>query len=96
MRGERMAVANGTIIEKMMIELKKALEKQDHHVDMVKHISNVQLLCDLILEENELTNKKRKKQVGHDQNKSEHREQKTLTDSTTNPNKKMKSSILDF
>ncbi|GAA0605665.1 YwdI family protein [Virgibacillus siamensis] len=43
-----MAVANETIIKKMINELNKARDAEDHV--MKNHIANVQLLCDLLLE----------------------------------------------
>ncbi|WP_077329402.1 YwdI family protein [Virgibacillus siamensis] len=43
-----MAVANETIIQKMIDELNKAQGKDES--GMKKHIANVQLLCDLMLE----------------------------------------------
>ncbi|WP_042143966.1 YwdI family protein [Paucisalibacillus sp. EB02] len=51
-----MAVANNTILQKMMYELDQAKQKQDQ-ADMLKHIENIRLLCDLFLpeEKNETT-----------------------------------------
>src|SRR5690606_36729967 len=44
------AVANNTILQKMMHELEQAKRKQDH-AEMLKHIENIRLLCDLFLPE---------------------------------------------
>lgn len=45
-----MAVGNGTVIQKMIHELNQA--KEQHNQDeMIKHIANVRLLCELFLEE---------------------------------------------
>ncbi|EQB38242.1 MULTISPECIES: YwdI family protein [Virgibacillus] len=46
-----MAVANSTIIQKMINELQSAKQVEEHSKEMYKHISNVRLLCDLFLEE---------------------------------------------
>lgn len=46
-----MAVANEKIIRKMINELQQALETETNQQKMVQHISNVQLLCELIVEE---------------------------------------------
>ncbi|SET75594.1 hypothetical protein SAMN05216389_12515 [Oceanobacillus limi] len=48
-----MAVADETIIEKMIQELQKA-NKQSNQSKKRKHIENVRLLCDLFLPEKEL------------------------------------------
>ncbi|MBR3118203.1 YwdI family protein [Oceanobacillus profundus] len=45
-----MAVANNTIIKKMLNELYLAKENQHEQDQMVAHIANVRLLCDLFLE----------------------------------------------
>ncbi|MFD1036906.1 YwdI family protein [Virgibacillus byunsanensis] len=47
-----MAVANKTIIQKMITELQQALEKDENHTSITNHISNVRLLCDLMVGEN--------------------------------------------
>lgn len=53
-----MAVSSDAIIHKMMQELQQAKQHYDNDKVMKKHISHVQLLCDLILqEETETTNK---------------------------------------
>jgi Family of unknown function (DUF5327) len=46
-----MAVANETILIKMMHELQQAKDNQHHQDTMLKHIENIRLLCDLFLEE---------------------------------------------
>ncbi|RDW22308.1 hypothetical protein CWR48_00955 [Oceanobacillus arenosus] len=46
-----MAVENNTIIKKMIDELNLAKENQQNHDTMVRHISNVKVLCDLFIEE---------------------------------------------
>lgn len=51
-----MAVANTTIIRRMIKELNKAQE-QDHDQMMKKHISNVKLLCEIILEDQQMESK---------------------------------------
>ncbi|MBP2076270.1 YwdI family protein [Oceanobacillus polygoni] len=45
-----MAVANDTIIKKMQNELYLAKENQHAHDQLVAHIANVRLLCDLFLD----------------------------------------------
>lgn len=46
-----MAVANETIIQKMMQELNKAKAVSNNKNSMTKHIEHVKLLCELLLEE---------------------------------------------
>lgn len=46
-----MAVENERIIEKMMNELEQAKVAQHDHGKMKRHIANVQLLCELMVEE---------------------------------------------
>ncbi|MFU0789432.1 YwdI family protein [Virgibacillus proomii] len=46
-----MAVANATIINKMITELNKAKADPENTIEITKHISHVRLLCDLLLEE---------------------------------------------
>ncbi|RDW20503.1 YwdI family protein [Oceanobacillus chungangensis] len=46
-----MAVENNTIIKKMINELNLAKENQHNQDTMVRHISNVKVLCDLFIEE---------------------------------------------
>lgn len=46
-----MAIPNETILIKMMNELKEAQLNQNNHRQMVKHIENVRLLSELIIEE---------------------------------------------
>lgn len=46
-----MAVANETIINKMMQELTQAKANPDHKEKLNKHIEHVKLLCELILDE---------------------------------------------
>lgn len=46
-----LAIANTTIISKMIDELEKAKIKKDDQKVMKRHIANVQLLCELILED---------------------------------------------
>ncbi|AXI10673.1 hypothetical protein CV093_19200 [Oceanobacillus sp. 143] len=46
-----MAVENNTILKKMINELNMAKENQHNHDTMVRHISNVKVLCDLFIEE---------------------------------------------
>lgn len=45
-----MAIPNETIVGKMMDELKKAQLYHENHRQMVKHIENVRLLSDLIID----------------------------------------------
>lgn len=45
-----MAVGNNTVIQKMITELNQAKEQHDQD-KMIKHIENVRLLCELLLEE---------------------------------------------
>lgn len=47
----QLAVANKTIIRKMKSELQKAMTQEDNHKILKQHISNVKLLCELILDE---------------------------------------------
>lgn len=46
-----MAVSNETIIQKMMKELQLALEKPNDKQLLVKHIGNVQVLCELMMDQ---------------------------------------------
>lgn len=46
-----MAVANRTIIKKMIDELEKAKAYKGNQKKMKQHIAHVRLLCDLILED---------------------------------------------
>lgn len=48
-----MAVANSTIIQKMMKEVQQAQLQQDNKQMLIKHIANVHMLCELLLEEHE-------------------------------------------
>ena len=50
-RAISVAVANETIIKKMIQELVRAQEVQQNHKQMKKHIEHVRLLSDLLLEE---------------------------------------------
>jgi Family of unknown function (DUF5327) len=51
-----MAVANDTILQKMTRELEQAKQEQHNQPEMLKHIANIRLLCDLFLtEENSQT-----------------------------------------
>jgi hypothetical protein len=53
----KVAVANDIILQKMKHELELAKQKQHIKEDMLKHIENIRLLCDLFLpeEKNEST-----------------------------------------
>ncbi len=53
-----MAVSNRTIITKMIDELEKAKTHHDHVTTMKKHIENVKLLCELLLEADQPENKR--------------------------------------
>ncbi|HAM80749.1 YwdI family protein [Ornithinibacillus bavariensis] len=46
-----MAVANETILIKMMQEIQQAKDSQHQQEKMLKHIEKIRLLCDLFLEE---------------------------------------------
>ncbi|WP_163969456.1 YwdI family protein [Oceanobacillus halotolerans] len=46
-----MVVANKTIIKKMMSELQEALANESNPSKVSDHISNVRLLCDVMLED---------------------------------------------
>ncbi|MFD1852233.1 YwdI family protein [Oceanobacillus bengalensis] len=48
-----MAIANEKIIKKMIHELYQAKESEQSYTKMVRHISNVKLLCELFLEEDQ-------------------------------------------
>ena len=50
-----MAVSNERILQKMMTELKEANDSQHNPKEMLKHIENIRLLCDLFLPEDENT-----------------------------------------
>ncbi|MEN1967587.1 YwdI family protein [Lentibacillus sp. N15] len=49
-----MAVTDRTVLQKMIKEAQQANEKQANHQEMLKHVANVSLLCELLLEGNEL------------------------------------------
>lgn len=51
-----MAVANSTIIQKMMKEIQQAQLQQHNNPMLIKHISNIHMLCELLLEEHEQGN----------------------------------------
>lgn len=55
-----MAVENEKIIQKMMIELQQAKTNQHHHTKMNRHLANVQVLCELILEESSVDSSEHK------------------------------------
>ncbi|WP_047983832.1 YwdI family protein [Ornithinibacillus californiensis] len=44
-----MAVENDRILQKLMRELQQAKQNQHSQADMLKHIENIRLLCDLFL-----------------------------------------------
>ncbi|GGB35031.1 hypothetical protein GCM10011409_10630 [Lentibacillus populi] len=46
-----MSVTNSTVIRKIIKEAEQAKEKQTDDKQMLKHIANVKLLCELLLEE---------------------------------------------
>ncbi|WP_339213080.1 YwdI family protein [Ornithinibacillus sp. FSL M8-0202] len=48
-----MAVANERILQKMMLELKQAMQNQHNQPEMLKNIENIRLLCDLFLPESQ-------------------------------------------
>ncbi|MBP1948905.1 YwdI family protein [Virgibacillus litoralis] len=69
-----MAVETDTIIQKMMKELTQAQQKNNDNAVVQKHIANVQLLCELILEEkpksnsSEISTEEMKAMIGHSNN----------------------------
>ncbi|MEC5424419.1 YwdI family protein [Virgibacillus sp. C22-A2] len=73
-----MAVANSTIIEKMINELKEAKEKSDQQ-KVVNHIANVRLLCDLFLEEDSAVKKEPELNITKEEMKAMIGEQKSVT-----------------
>ncbi|WP_068673881.1 YwdI family protein [Oceanobacillus sp. Castelsardo] len=46
-----MAIENETILNKMLKEINDAKKNHNNQGKLIKHISNVKLLCDLFLEE---------------------------------------------
>ncbi|WP_010096020.1 YwdI family protein [Ornithinibacillus scapharcae] len=46
-----MPVGNDTVLKKIMHELQQATNKQHKQEEMLKHIANIKLLCDLFLME---------------------------------------------
>lgn len=44
-----MPVGNDTVLKKIMHELQQAMNKQQKQEEMLKHIANIKLLCDLFL-----------------------------------------------
>lgn len=69
-----MAVETDTIIQKMMKELTQAKQKSDDNDAVQKHVANVQLLCELILEEkpksdsSEISTEEMKAMIGESNN----------------------------
>ncbi|MGP4106207.1 DUF5327 family protein [Virgibacillus sp. L01] len=69
-----MAVETDTIIQKMMKELTQAQQKSDDNNAVQKHIENVQLLCELLLEEkpkadsSEISTEEMKAMIGESNN----------------------------
>lgn len=67
-----LAVTNETIIRKMMKELNYVQHNDADNETMKKHIANVRLLCDLVLEEettvdtDHITNEEMKAMIGKD------------------------------
>ncbi|WP_164667533.1 YwdI family protein [Virgibacillus doumboii] len=93
-----MAVANETIIQKMMNELTEAKKKANDSKSMEKHIANVQLLCELLLGEisatpstdNEITEEEMKAMIGTNDTKRKY------TKTTINDDDANGDSIFDF
>lgn len=50
-----MAISNHTIINKMLHELQPLQEKNPSRAELRKHIGNVKLMCELFLENDEVT-----------------------------------------
>lgn len=46
-----MVVTTNTIMQKMIKEAQQAKNNQNNHVEMMKHVANVKLLCELLLED---------------------------------------------
>ncbi|HLR72436.1 MAG TPA: DUF5327 family protein [Pseudogracilibacillus sp.] len=73
-----MSVANETIINKMMHELKVVKEEPNNKEKMMKHVGHVKLLCELLLEEerpleiqkNKITAEEMKAMMGQNATKS--------------------------
>ncbi|WP_174614980.1 YwdI family protein [Virgibacillus ihumii] len=92
-----MAVANETIIKKMINELNKARDADEKSVK--NHIANVQLLCDLMLEgdkpqteKTSITNAEMKAMIGENGNqKVEPVQRSTINDDDANGD-----SLFDF
>lgn len=93
-----MAVTNEKIIRKMMRELTQALEAETDHKALVQHVSNVQLLCDLIIEDGpsekiktEITAEEMKAMIGESKPKGKQIHAPAIDHEEANG-----SSILDF
>ncbi|ASN04012.1 YwdI family protein [Virgibacillus necropolis] len=54
-----MAIPNETILKKMMHELQQAQLSQSNHSQMVRHIENVRLLSDLIVDDGHVEQQER-------------------------------------
>lgn len=52
------AITNRAVINKMMAELQKAKKFHEKEEVMKRHVSHVQLLCDLLLQETDTSNSK--------------------------------------
>ncbi|SHG68404.1 YwdI family protein [Ornithinibacillus halophilus] len=50
-----MAITNEKIIQKMMTEIQHAKANQQNHEKMIKHIEKIHLLCELFLDEKEIS-----------------------------------------
>lgn len=96
-----MAVANEKVIRKMMDELKQAIKADNNynHQVLLKHVSHVKLLCDLILEDDpaekgnsiKVSEEEMKAMIGENQSKGKQAAFETIDHEEANGN-----SIFDF
>ncbi|MFD2044374.1 YwdI family protein [Ornithinibacillus salinisoli] len=64
-----MAIANETIIQKMIQELQQAKQQQSQ-TEIVKHMEHVRLLCDLFLAESDSSSEVSKEEISPEEMKA--------------------------
>lgn len=102
-----MAVENERIIEKMLTELQRAKAEQQNQVKMKRHLANVQVLCELILEEGvqakpalsstqEITADEMKAMIGNQQTKKNDFNKQQISKTVSNHKEDTGGSLFDF
>lgn len=65
-----MSISTTSILKKMLNEAKLANDKKTNTNDMQKHVANVKLLCDLLLDEEETVDKAEEHSITPDEMKA--------------------------